>query len=241
MRYNRIDNLRAISIISMVLYHAAWDLVFLYNFNWPWYKSLAGFVWQQSICWSFILISGFCHSMSRKPLKNAFKVFLCGLLVSLVTWIFTPNIRITFGILTFLGSAGIICSVLDKALAKVNSFLGLSLSIFLFGFCRNINIGSLGFFNFELFKLPSALYSNYFTSFLGMPHKAFYSTDYFSLFPWFFLYLSGFYLHKILKVNNRMSCLKGKQLKALSFLSKNSLLIYLLHQPLLSALFYLIF
>ncbi len=241
MRYNRIDNLRALSIISMVLYHAAWDLVFLYNFNWSWYKGLPGFIWQQSICWSFILISGFCHSMSRKPFRNASRVFLCGLLVSLVTWIFTPNIRITFGILTFLGSAGILCSVFDKTLRKVDSICGIILSMMLFAFCRKINTGSLGFFNFELFRLSSDLYANYITAYLGMPSKSFYSSDYFSLFPWIFLYLTGFYLHKYFHKNNLMTILKGKQHKTFSFLSKNSLLIYLLHQPLLSALFYLIF
>lgn len=241
MRYNRIDNLRAFSIISMVLYHAAWDLVFLYDFNWHWYRQLPGFIWQQSICWTFILISGFCHSMSRRPFKNALRVFLAGLLVSAVTWIFTPNIKITFGILTFIGSAALVCCAFNKIFEKFNWVWGIIISALLFAFARNINTGTLGFFDIELIEIPKIFYANYFTTFFGLPFRSFYSSDYFSFFPWFFLYMTGFYLHKLFLKHKLMHLLKGNKVGVLNWLSKRSLIIYLLHQPVLSGIFYLIF
>ena len=49
-----IDNARAAAMISMVVYHTMWDLVYLYGVNAPWFHSDAAFYWQQSICWTFI-------------------------------------------------------------------------------------------------------------------------------------------------------------------------------------------
>ena len=39
----------------MILYHAIWDLVYLYGFDWQWYLGPVGTLWQQAICWTFIL------------------------------------------------------------------------------------------------------------------------------------------------------------------------------------------
>lgn len=241
LRYSRIDNIRAIAIISMVLYHAAWDLVFLYGFKWQWYKELPGFIWQQSICWTFILLSGFCHSMGRKPYKNALKVFGAGLLVSAVTWIFTPNIKITFGVLTLLGSSGLILSALDKPLRKLNPIAGIVIFAALFALTRAVNSGYLGLGDFRLVELPRFLYANCLSTYLGFPFRGFSSSDYFSLLPWLNLYLVGYYIHKLFKKRDLMKLCSGVEIKPLHFLSRHSLMIYLLHQPILSGLFYLVF
>ena len=34
-----IDNIRAIAMISMIAFHAVWDLVYLYGMDWDWYRS----------------------------------------------------------------------------------------------------------------------------------------------------------------------------------------------------------
>ena len=62
-RYFWFDNMRAIAMISMILYHGVWDLVYLYGVDFPWYEGKMAFLWQQSICWTFILLSGFCFSL----------------------------------------------------------------------------------------------------------------------------------------------------------------------------------
>ena len=54
-----LDSLRGLTLISMILYHACWDAVYLLGANWPWYGSRAAYIWQQSICWTFIMLSGF--------------------------------------------------------------------------------------------------------------------------------------------------------------------------------------
>lgn len=62
-------------------------------------------MWQQAICWSFILLSGFCARLSRRPLHHAAKVFAAGVLVMAVTEIVMPEDAVRWGILTFLGLA----------------------------------------------------------------------------------------------------------------------------------------
>lgn len=54
-----LDELRGLDLISMMLYHGMWDLVYLFGVRAPWYGSWQGELWQQSICWVFILLSGF--------------------------------------------------------------------------------------------------------------------------------------------------------------------------------------
>lgn len=50
-----LDELRGLDLISMMLYHGMWDLVYLFGVRAPWYGSWQGELWQQSICWVFIL------------------------------------------------------------------------------------------------------------------------------------------------------------------------------------------
>lgn len=51
-----LDELRGLDLISMMLYHGMWDLVYLFGVRAPWYGSWQGELWQQSICWVFILL-----------------------------------------------------------------------------------------------------------------------------------------------------------------------------------------
>ena len=62
-RCRALDWIRGITLVSMILYHGAWDLVYLFGANWDWYRSKGAYVWQQSICWTFILLSGFCWAL----------------------------------------------------------------------------------------------------------------------------------------------------------------------------------
>ena len=48
-RYEVLDTIRGLALLSMICYHAAWDLVYLFGADWPWYHSAAAHIWQQSI------------------------------------------------------------------------------------------------------------------------------------------------------------------------------------------------
>ena len=179
-RYALLDELRGLDLISMMLYHGMWDAVYLFGVVVPWYSAGQGRLWQQSICWVFILLSGFCLPLGHHPLKRGAAVFGAGVLVTAVTLLFMPENVVWFGVLRW--------------------------------------------------ALPQGLYANYLTAYLGFYPVSFYSSDYFPLLPWLFLFWAGYYLH-LLVGRKRMEPLRRSVCPPLGWLGRHSLVLYLLHQP----------
>ena len=232
-RYNVLDGIRGMTLISMILYHAVWDLVFIFGQNWKWYQGDVGYVWQQSICWIFILLSGFCWSLGKRKWKRGLLIFTGGLIITEVTVLFMPENQVIFGVLTLIGSCTFIMILLEKLLRKCNSLAGIVVGIGLFIIFRNVNDGYLGFEGWNIVKLPRILYSNLVTTYLGFPKSGFYSTDYFAIIPWIFLYITGYFLYRIFEEKSMMKWMEGKVLYPVEWLGRHSFEIYMLHQPVL--------
>ena len=190
-RYALLDELRGLDLVSMMLYHACWDMMFLFGIWMDWYIGWPGRLWQQSICWVFILLSGFCVPLGHRTLKRGAEVFAAGALVTAVTLVFMPGGRVIFGVLTFLGTAMLLTGVLEPLLKKVMPAVGLAVSAVLFAACYPVGLGWVGLGGWKL-MLPQSLYANYFTAFFGFYPDWFYSTDYFGLLPWLFLFWAGY-------------------------------------------------
>lgn len=142
--------------------------------------------------------------------------------------------KIICGVLTLIGSCMLLSVPLKKFLRKISPAVGIILSFVLFMFTRNINRRALGFGNFDLLVLPDFLYKNIFTAYLGFPPAGFFSTDYFSLLPWAFLFFCGYFLFSEANrygLNERL--FSKVRIPMLSFMGRHSLIIYLLHQPVL--------
>lgn len=240
-RYAMLDSIRGLILISMIVYHAVWDIVYIYGVDWQWYHSRFAYYWQQSICWGFIFLSGFCWSFGRKKWKRGLMVFAAGLLITVVTAVAMPENIVIFGVLTLLGTCMLLLIPLDQYLCKCNPFLGMGISLVLFVITKNINIGSLGFGSWELCTLPKELYANWFTTYIGFPMSGFYSTDYFSVFPWMFLFVAGYYLHKVFVDKKLLEYCRHFKNNVLEWIGKHSLIIYLLHQPVIYIVLMLIF
>lgn len=239
-RLNRVDELRGFTLISMILYHFMWDLKYIALLNMEWYTGPFGYVWQKSICISFIFISGFCFSMGKNRIKRSALIFVCGALISAVTLILMPENRIIFGILTFIGSAGFITFIIDKLHTKLESKLEASTlnitmiigSLLLFIVFFNVNNGYI--YVPSRLDLPKYLYKGYVETYLGFPAPSFFSTDYFSIFPWIFLYLVGYYSQRVIcRSDIIISFLKKDKFHFISEIGRKSLIIYMLHQPVL--------
>ena len=252
-RIRWVDELRGITVISMVLFHGMWDAVWIFGLRAPWYTGLPGYIWQQSICWTFILLSGFSFRLGHRPVRRGLQVSALGLLVMAVTNLFMPEDRVVFGVLTCIGA----CMLLTAAAERIFSAggdrkpeaapaaAGFVLCAAAFFLTRNVNIGWLGFEGIRLAALPAGLYRNLVTAFFGFPPADFFSTDYFSLIPWWFLYLCGYFLNgkrrqgtvlcpRFLKKeteNRPLSPLSPRRL--FLWIGRHALLIYALHQPLL--------
>lgn len=176
----------------------------------------------------------FCCPASVRPLGGT----CCGAvlpclppeaLVTAVTLVFMPGGRVVFGVLTFLGTAMLLTGVLEPLLKKVMPAVGLAVSAVLFAVCYPVGSGWVGLGGWKL-MLPQSLYANYFTAFFGFYPDWFYSADYFGLLPWLFLFWAGYYLHKAVG-RRRMEPLRRPVCPALGWMGRHSLLLYLLHQP----------
>lgn len=241
MRYRLLDYIRGFDLISMIAYHLCWDLVYLCGFHWGWYRSAGVYVWQQSICWIFILLSGFCWSLGKRKLRRGLTVLAASVLVSVVTCVFVPEAGIRFGVLTLLGSSMLLLIPLDRLAKKLPPTAGMAISAALFFVFRNVNLKTLGFERLSFCALPKGLYRNLLTAYFGFPSPDFASTDYFSLIPWFFLFLCGYFLYrKLEEAGVFRNCTRQNRedagrlrISPVEFLGRRSLIIYLLHQPLL--------
>ena len=241
-RLHGLDAFRGFLMLNMIAYHGMWNLVYLFGVKAGWYSGTPKYMWQQFICWSFILLSGFCWSMSRNHVKRGLLVFAGGIVVSLVTGIFMPENRILFGILTCIGSCMLLLIPAEKLLKRLPSGIGLVISLGLFLLLRNVNDHTLGFESLVLCPLPETLYRNLLSAYLGFPPRGFFSTDYFSLIPWFFLFVAGYFLFRALEERNLNERLFARgQVPVLNWLGRHSLMVYLLHQPILYGLCLLFF
>jgi len=216
-------------------------MVNIFGQKWSWYESRWAFYWQQSICCSFILLSGFCWSFGRRKWKRGIVVFVAGLIISLVTIIVMPENRVLFGVLTMLGSSMLFMIPLEKVLKKVNPYVGLVGSLLVFLYMKNIDCGTLGWKEFGYVKLPKEWYANLFSTYWGLPADDFYSSDYFGIFPWLFLFVTGYFVYRIFEKNHWIDVLKKGKVAPLEVLGKNSLLVYMVHQPLVYGVLMLVY
>ncbi len=231
-RLHLLDSLRGFMMVNMIAYHAMWDLVNLFGVRAAWYAGTPKYIWQQGICWTFILLSGFCWRFSRNHLRRGALVFGGGVVISLVTNLVMPGSRIIFGILTCIGSCVLLMIPLEKIARKMPAEIGAAVSFMLFLLLRNCARGNLGFEKLVIAPLPEFLYRNLLTAYLGFPHPGFFSTDYFGVLPWIFLFLSGYFLYDILQKRKLNEKLFGVgKIPLLNQMGRNSLLIYMLHQP----------
>ena len=117
------------------------------------------------------------------------------------------------------------------------------LNFILFALFKNVSKGYIGFFTIKLIELPDWLYSNYLTAFFGMPYSGFRSADYYPLLPWIFLFLTGYFTYKLLEskgISNKMKKTENRR-ELFTFLGRNSLWVYMIHQPVIYGILYIIF
>ena len=302
-RLETLDLLRGLTIVSMILYHGMWDFVYLSQTGSAmtglrtWYEGMGGHLWQQSICRTFIFLSGFCVPFSRRIFRRGLQVSGGGLVVSAVTLLFMYEDRVVFGVLTFLGAAMLLAGLIRIAGqgprgrfsgSRNGALTGLALCLILFYCTRWVNRCFLRLGPGLELALPGFLFvsadqqatlagkaAGFVLTGLGFPMQGFFSTDYFSLIPWIFLFFAGICLHGVMAdgrhAHGRASVhvksgrsgrdgglhpasgsvpaektafnhpLMHLEAPVLNWMGRHSLLIYMLHQPVLYLLISVLF
>ena len=225
-----LDVLRGAALVNMLAYHALYDWVYVFGHTGGWYDISAPgcHVWQQYICWSFILLSGYSFTLARRPLKNGLLVAGCAVVLTVVTVGFMPSEAIWFGVLHLNAAAVLLTCLLRPLLQKCPAGAGLAVCAVLFALLNQVPSGYLGFEGLRLCALPQSWYApNWF--WLGLPDLTrFFSADYFPLVPWLFLFWCGLFLARLWRARAGQP---PRALRALAFVGRHTLLVYMLHQP----------
>ncbi len=245
-RYWEIDVLRAVAIVNMVIYHLAYDLRFL-GYTQTNVTVGAWLVYQRAIATTFITLAGVVQAISyeRASRRTAgwdlYKTYLLrglklvgwGMVISLVTGVYMEQWVVIIGILHLIGAATIL-SIPFLAFRPADTrlhaalYLGVGATI--------IALGS--YLNQVPVTHPWLLI-------FGLRPPTLFQFDYFPLLPWFGVSLLGVLVGQVLYPGGaRRFKLPawGEQagIKQVGWLGRHSLAVYLIHQPVLFGIFFLI-
>lgn len=239
-RVHLIDEVRGAAIVLMVLYHAGYDLVAIFGLDIPFFFSTGMNLVRDMMAGAFIFISGCACRFSHSNLHRGVLTLGFGLAMSLVTYLIIPDQVIRFGVLHCLGLCMIFYGLLETPLCKLPAGIAMSCAAAAFYLLFSLPSGIVGGLTYH-FQVPRALYSTSFLFPLGLPDSGFFSSDYYPLIPWLFLFLCGSYGGFYVKSRRLPDFVYRKHLPPLAFIGRHTLPIYLFHQPIVFGLFSLLF
>ena len=230
-----IDCLRGIAILLMIAYHVAFDLNYLGIQAMP-LDQTPLMLLQRITVFIFVFVAGIALSLSysrsaalpfyallKKQLKRTAFLGTVAAAITIATLICPGDGFIAFGIIHFLAVATIL-SLAFKNLSPKTQF-ALAAIIAVTGLAANQTIVQTPF----LF-------------WLGLPFPSFHSLDYFPILPWFSIILVGMatgtllYPHRQPRFALPSCAITAAPAAFLQLLGRNSLVIYLAHQPIIIGL-----
>lgn len=225
-----IDFLRGLSIILMVFYHLGYDLTELCGI-----RKILGIeinlgstyliVAQYFFAGVFILLCGISSTLSRNNILRALKILGVAIIITAVTYLYSSSEAIYFGILHCLG----VCIV----------FYGTTLQS-----ARPWTLTAAGALVLGLSAARSLVAGNVAVDFnwllpFGISSHTLSSYDYFPLLPWFGVFLMGTALGKSIYAPKQSIIKRPLPESFINAAGRHSLLIYIIHQPLILGILYL--
>lgn len=237
-RIGLLDTLRGIALLAMASYHGTWDFEF-FGYLDPgtaetgWLKLFA-----RAIASTFLFMAGFSLVLANTPAirwrpyaKRVGMIVAAAIAISIVTYIGMSDEWIYFGILHSIAALSLIGIVFVR-LPMVFTLLATV-------------VLAAGWFT-ETFYMPGtlewdALDPRYFAwlGFSAMPAR---SNDYVPLFPWALAFFVGLSTARIAVRTNFLHRLAkfGSGTNLIARAGRHSLIFYLVHQPILFGLVYLL-
>ena len=219
-RIGWLDLWRTIAIALMLAYHFIFDLVSFGRIPVPVMELPVMTAVRMFTCSSFIFLAGVSACFSRNCLRRGAIAFCAGLLVTAASLL--VDFPVYFGILQLLGLCIVLYGVCGKYLSRLPTAWTAAgaLALFLVSFpCASgveVEVPWLWMF--------------------GFVRPEFFSGDYYPLFPWMFVFILGTCLGRRLAVISEDSHLYRPFPRFLTWPGKHSLIIYLLHQPVIYGL-----
>lgn len=228
-RIDLIDTLRGVALIAMATYHFSWDLEF-FGYLDPG-TATTGLLkyYARGIAGSFLFLAGLSLVLGQYPVirwkpfgRRLAMIAGAAAAITIATYFATPDAFIFFGILHSIALG----SLLGLAFLRAPPLLTLVVGIAVLVLPQ--------VFRSALFETPAL-------SFLGLQPTPPRSNDFVPLFPWFGMVLIGIAVARIgLKTDlfERLRRLPQGP-RWLMFAGRHSLAVYLIHQPVLIGIAYL--
>ena len=218
-----LDALRGLALLGMMGIHFVYDLVDLFGV-WNWQQPAWYLFFKNNYGAVFFLISGISVTLGSHPVKRGAQVFLCGFLCTGVT--------LGMYLLGFAGK-GIIIYM------GVLQCLGLCMMLWpLFRRCPDWTLTALGLaMTIAGWYLRTQAFPFWLLTPLGFAPYGFTSSDYFPLLPNFGYFLLGAVVGKRAYAGRKsLFPRETPPLGLFRCLGRHSLMVYLLHQPVLAAI-----
>ena len=225
-----LDCVRGFTILSMVAFHACYDLAYLQGAPLEWFTSTPiQDIWRASISWVFLLLAGWMTTLSSNNARRAAVYSVAAFAVYAVTTAAGVDTGVSFGIMFCMAACTTVFALCSRSIDRLDSKIGLAVCLALFALTYTVPRGS-----YDIEGL----------AWLGLPSPTFASGDYYPLLPYGFMYGAGHFAARLLS-ETRMSWgdkpypdwMVKDPCPPLSAIGRHSLLIYLLHQPLLLLIF----
>ncbi|MEG2295913.1 MAG: heparan-alpha-glucosaminide N-acetyltransferase [Oscillospiraceae bacterium] len=234
-RVGLLDDLRGLLIILMVIYHFIFDITDVYSVS----NSLLDipFIIFSRILGAslFMIIAGIMCNYSRNNLKRGLIAFGIAMAITVITDFVIPSQSVKFGIIHFMGVSMIVYDIFSTLFKKIPTIIGIVSSFLLFLLTFHLPNGYLGFKNLFVIPLPSSLYlSNYYP--FGFSGPSFASVDYYPIFPWIFMFFAGSFIGRLCKQGLFPNFFYKSYNQFFSYVGKHTLIIYIIHQPILYTL-----
>ncbi len=222
-RLTEIDCLRGIAIVLMIIFHTVFDLSYFYQQP---IDYLNGFWYYQGKTSAvlFMFVSGISCMLSRNSIHRGFQVLGTGLVITITTYFFSPAAYIRFGILHLLGVGMIAAPWLKRYNVKTLALAG---TVCIAAGKQTANLSAT-----MSWLIP-----------FGVTPPNFASLDYYPIFPWLGVILYGMAAGKLLYPDKQAiwpAAALYRSARWLNWLGRHSLVIYLVHQPLILATLYVI-
>lgn len=224
-----LDVLRGLAVWGMLAMHLIFDLVYLFaltDFSNPVLRLIYQLGGYSS--YFFLIISGICVTLGSHPCRRGLQVFGCGMIITAVTvgmyllGFSGPEIIIYFGVLHCLGICMLLWPVCKKLPTPALVFLGVG--IILYGLYLR---------HYVRVDFPWLVP-------LGIIPQGFSSSDYFPLLPNLGYFLLGIGLGRSVYARKQTLLPRVNAahpvLRFIGFFGRHSLIIYVLHQPVIAAL-----
>lgn len=218
-RIGEIDFIRGVAFLFMATFHIVVDLRDFYQYNLDYMNGLWFFIGKFSAV-LFMVTAGISCTLSSATLRHGGTVFLWGMLITVVTFFYNPGVYIRFGILHFLGVSIASYGIIKKM--RLPALAALACVVFAAGAAAANTTAD------TVWLLP-----------FGIVTPSFASMDYYPLLPWYGFFLVGIIAGKI-RYGTRPRPYSGLRSNPIAALGRHSLLLYLLHQPVLLCLLYVV-